>query len=61
LRDEELTAAIDALAKAVAAARLPKLAVERLDGEPIVGSGQEDILLGAGFSRGPRKLTLASR
>ena len=37
--------------------QLPKLAVEKLDGEPVIGSGHEDALLGAGFSRGPRKLT----
>jgi ATP-dependent Lhr-like helicase len=61
LSDEELAAAINALAEAVAAGRLPKLAIEKLDGEPIIGSGQEDVLLGAGFSRGPRKLTLAAR
>jgi ATP-dependent Lhr-like helicase len=61
LDGEGLTAAIDALAKAVAAGRLPKLAVEKLDGEAIIGSGQEEILLDAGFSRGPRKLTLAAR
>ena len=50
-----------ALAEAVAAGRLPKLAIEKLDGEPVIGSGQEEVLLGAGFSRGPRKLTLAAR
>ncbi len=61
LGDEELTAAVNALAEAVTAGRLPKLAVEKLDGEPIIGSGQEEVLLGAGFSRGPRKLTLAAR
>jgi ATP-dependent Lhr-like helicase len=61
LSDEELAAAMGALAEAVAAGRLPKLAIEKLDGEPIIGSGQEDLLLGAGFSRGPRKLTLAAR
>ena len=44
---------------AVAAGRLPKLAIEKLDGEPVIGSGQEEVLLEAGFSRGPRKLTLA--
>jgi ATP-dependent helicase Lhr and Lhr-like helicase len=59
--DEELAEAIGALAEAVAAGRLPKLAIEKLDGEPIIGSGQEEVLLGAGFSRGPRKLTLAAR
>jgi ATP-dependent Lhr-like helicase len=61
LGEEGLAAAIDALAKAVSAGRLPKLAIEKLDGEPIIGSGQEEILLGAGFSRGPRKLTLSGR
>jgi ATP-dependent Lhr-like helicase len=61
LSDEELAAAIAALAEAVAAGRLPKLALEKLDGEPIIGSGQEEALLNAGFSRGPRKLTLAAR
>jgi ATP-dependent helicase Lhr and Lhr-like helicase len=61
LGGDELAAAIGALAGAVAKGRLPKLAVEKLDGEPIIGSGHEDVLLEAGFSRGPRKLTLAAR
>ena len=42
------------------AGRLPKLAVEKLDGEPVIGSGHEEALLGAGFSRGPRKLTASA-
>jgi ATP-dependent Lhr-like helicase len=61
LSEEELTAAVGALAKEVSAGRLPKLALEKLDGDPVIGSGQEDVLLEAGFSRGPRKLTLAAR
>jgi ATP-dependent Lhr-like helicase len=61
LSDEELGAAIGALAEAVASGRLPKLALEKLDGEPVIGSGGEEALLNAGFSRGPRKLTLAAR
>jgi ATP-dependent Lhr-like helicase len=61
LDGEDLAAAVAALADAVASSRLPKLAVEKLDGEPIVGSGHEETLLEAGFSRGPRKLTLAAR
>jgi ATP-dependent helicase Lhr and Lhr-like helicase len=61
LSAEELTAAVHALAAEVAAGRLPKLALEKLDGDPVIGSGQEDVLLEAGFSRGPRKLTLAAR
>jgi ATP-dependent Lhr-like helicase len=61
LSKDELTAAVGALAKEVSAGRLPKLALEKLDGDPVIGSGQEDVLLEAGFSRGPRKLTLAAR
>ena len=61
LDDEQLAEAVAALADAVAAGRLSKLAVEKLDGEPVIGSGDEDALLDAGFSRGPRKLTLAAR
>jgi ATP-dependent helicase Lhr and Lhr-like helicase len=57
---EELAAAVAALADAVVSGRLPKLAIEKLDGEPVIGSGSEETLLGAGFSRGPRKLTLAA-
>jgi ATP-dependent helicase Lhr and Lhr-like helicase len=60
LGDEQLAEAVAALAEAVAAGRLPKLSVEKLDGEPVIGSGDEDALLDAGFSRGPRKLTLAA-
>jgi ATP-dependent Lhr-like helicase len=61
LSSDELTAAVGALAAEVGAGRLPKLALEKLDGDPVIGSGQEDLLLEAGFSRGPRKLTLAAR
>jgi ATP-dependent Lhr-like helicase len=57
IQGEELEAAMRALADAVAAGHLPKLAVEKLDGEAIIGSGHEDALVDAGFSRGPRKLT----
>jgi ATP-dependent helicase Lhr and Lhr-like helicase len=45
-----------ALADAVSAGRLPKLSIEKLDGEPVIGSGQEEALLEAGFDRGPRRL-----
>ncbi|HET8566514.1 MAG TPA: DEAD/DEAH box helicase [Solirubrobacterales bacterium] len=57
LQGEDLEAAMRALADAVAAGHLPKLSVEKLDGEAIIGSGHEEALVGAGFSRGPRKLT----
>jgi ATP-dependent Lhr-like helicase len=55
--EEELGAAMRALADAVTAGHLPKLAIEKLDGEAVIGSGHEEALIGAGFSRGPRKLT----
>jgi ATP-dependent Lhr-like helicase len=61
LDEAELSAAMAALAEAVSAGRLPKLAVEKLDGEPVIGSGHEEALLSAGFSRGPRKLTATAR
>ena len=57
LQGEDLEEAMRALADAVAAGHLPKLAVEKLDGEAIIGSGHEESLIEAGFSRGPRKLT----
>jgi len=56
----ELEEAMRALADAVSAGQLPKLAVEKLDGEAVIGSGHEDALIGAGFSRGPRKLTASA-
>ncbi len=61
LADAELAAAMETLAAAVAGGRLPKLAIEKLDGEPVIGSGHEETLLAAGFSRGPRKLTVSAR
>lgn len=56
----ELESAMRALADAVSAGQLKKLAVEKLDGEPVIGSGHEEALIGAGFSRGPRKLTASA-
>jgi ATP-dependent Lhr-like helicase len=61
LAGAELEEAMRALAEAVGAGHLPKLAVEKLDGEPVIGSGHEEALVGAGFSRGPRKLTASAQ
>ncbi|HEX5610238.1 MAG TPA: DEAD/DEAH box helicase [Solirubrobacterales bacterium] len=60
LAGAELEEAMRALADAVAAGQLPKLAIEKLDGEAVIGSGHEETLIGAGFSRGPRKLTASA-
>jgi ATP-dependent helicase Lhr and Lhr-like helicase len=57
LEGGELETAMRALSVAVGAGHLPKLAIEKLDGEAVIGSGHEEALIGAGFSRGPRKLT----
>ena len=40
--------------------RVRKLALERVDGEPIVGSAYEEPLIELGFRAGPRKLTLTA-
>jgi ATP-dependent helicase Lhr and Lhr-like helicase len=51
---------LHALADAVRAGRVPKLALERIDGEPAVASELAATLLELGFSPGPRKLTLSA-
>jgi ATP-dependent helicase Lhr and Lhr-like helicase len=61
LDDAALAEAARVLADAVSVGRIPKLGIERLDGDPVIGSGHEEALLNAGFSRGPRKLTASAR
>ncbi len=59
--DGWLHEALGALADAVRRGRLPqRLQIERFDGEPIVGSAFEPMLIDAGFRQGPRKLTLSA-
>ena len=38
----------------------PQLSLERVDGEPVVGSAWEPLLIELGFRAGPRKLTLSA-
>ena len=57
---ERLEAALGALADAARAARVPRLALEKIDGEPLVGSPLEAMLIDQGFRAGPRKLTLSA-
>ena len=52
--------ALRALAEAVRAGRVPKLALERIDGEAATGSGLAATLLELGFHSGPRRLTLSA-
>ncbi len=55
-----LAEALEALAEHVRRGRLKRLAIERFDGEPVVGSAFEQALIDAGFRLGPRKLTLSA-
>ncbi len=58
--DERLRPALDALAAFVTADGRHKLSLERVDGEPVVGSELEGLLIEVGFRAGPRKLTLSA-
>jgi len=51
-----LTRLLSAFVDAAENGRIPPLKIERFDGEPLVGSDFEPLLLAAGFSRQPRKM-----
>jgi ATP-dependent helicase Lhr and Lhr-like helicase len=53
-----LAVALRALADAVRAGRVDAVALERVDGEPAIGSELEPALVELGFRQGPRRLTL---
>jgi ATP-dependent Lhr-like helicase len=53
-----LELALRALADAVRAGRVDRIALERVDGEPAIGSELEPMLVRLGFRSGPRRLTL---
>jgi ATP-dependent Lhr-like helicase len=56
----ELAEAIAELAAAARDKLVPRLAIERIDGEPAIGSGLEETLIEAGFSRQPRRLVASA-
>jgi ATP-dependent Lhr-like helicase len=58
--DPRMRPAFEALAAFVTAGRGRKLSLERVDGEPVVGSHWEPLLVELGFRAGPRKLTLSA-
>jgi ATP-dependent Lhr-like helicase len=70
LRDDPLDAggepaawlrdALEALADHVHRGRLKRLALERFDGEPVIGSPYGPLLIELGFRQSPRKLTLTA-
>ena len=58
--DPRLVPAFAALAQFVTGGRGRKLSLERIDGEPVVGSPLESLLIEVGFRAGPSKLTLSA-
>ncbi len=57
---DPLREALAALAHAVRAGRVGKLALERIDGEPAIASSLAGALVELGFHPGPRRLTLTA-
>ncbi|MBX5469058.1 MAG: DEAD/DEAH box helicase [Thermoleophilaceae bacterium] len=57
---EWLRPALEALADHVRRGRLRRLAIERVDGEPVAGTEVEQLLVEIGFRQGPRRLTLTA-
>jgi ATP-dependent Lhr-like helicase len=55
-----LRPALEALADFVRSGGLKRAAVERFDGEPVLGSAVEQLLQDVGFRPGPRRLTLTA-
>ena len=55
-----LREALEALADHVRRGRIKRLGLERFDGEPVVGSALEALLVEVGFRQGPRRLTLSA-
>jgi ATP-dependent helicase Lhr and Lhr-like helicase len=57
---DPLAAGLGALARAVRAGRVGKLALERIDGEPAIACRLAGALVELGFQAGPRRLTLTA-
>jgi ATP-dependent Lhr-like helicase len=60
LESDAFAEAVGELASAAHDGLLPRLAIERVDGEPIIGSGLEETLIEAGFHRQPRRLVASA-
>ncbi len=60
LKGEELVVAVAHLVDAARNGVIPKLSIERVDGEPAIGSGFEEALIEAGFNRQPRRLVASA-
>jgi ATP-dependent Lhr-like helicase len=60
LEGERLEAALRFIVEQVSERRLPRLGLERIDGESIVGHELEAVLVEAGFERQPRRLVASA-
>jgi ATP-dependent helicase Lhr and Lhr-like helicase len=58
--DPRIAPALHALADHARAGRLKRIALEKVDGEPVMGSRWEAALAEVGFRGGPRRLTLSA-
>ena len=58
--DPRIRPSFEALAAFVTSGRGRKLSLEKVDGEAVVGSHWESLLIDLGFRAGPRKLTLSA-
>jgi ATP-dependent Lhr-like helicase len=58
--EDALREALEAVAEEVRRGRLPRLGIERFDGEPVIGSPMGALLIELGFRQGPRRLTLSA-
>jgi ATP-dependent Lhr-like helicase len=56
LEGEQLAEALAELAASAQGGQIEKLAIERVDGEAVIGSGLEAAMIESGFRRQPRKL-----
>jgi ATP-dependent Lhr-like helicase len=60
LEGQGLGDAVRVLAEAAGEGIVPRLGIERVDGEPVIGSELEQTLIEAGFSRQPRRLVASA-
>ncbi len=58
--DEQLAAALEALVLAATEGTVPRLGIEKIDGEPVFGSGLEPALAEAGFARQPKRMVASA-
>ena len=58
--DSRLEAALGALVAQVRSGAIKRLALEKVDGDPAMGSPLAPALTALGFQQGPRRLTLSA-